>query len=61
MPSMVAQVTAMRYKAQHKSPQSLPRGGHTKFCNGKPHSSVGRAPEVKTRRSPVRFRLRVTN
>lgn len=30
---MVAQVTAIRYKAQHKSPLSLPRGGHTKFCN----------------------------
>lgn len=38
-PSMVAQVTAMRDKAQHKSPLSLPRGGYTKFRNGKSHSS----------------------
>lgn len=38
---MVAQVTAIRYKARHKnSPLSLPRGGYTKFRNGKPHSSV---------------------
>ena len=53
---MVAQVTAIRYKAQHKSPLSLPRGVKSKPCNGKPHSSVGRAV-CKTDASPVRVRL----
>lgn len=44
---MVAQVTAIRYKAQHKSPLSLPRGVESKFCNGKPSSSIGQIRPVK--------------
>lgn len=41
---MVAQVTAIRYKAQYKSPLSLPRGVESKIRNGKPYNSVGREP-----------------
>lgn len=57
---MVAQVTAIRYKAQLKSPLSLPRGVESKFCNGKPHSSVGRAA-CETGASPVRVRVCAAN
>ncbi len=37
---MVAQVTAIRYKAQHKSPLSLPRGVKSKPRNGRPDSII---------------------
>lgn len=40
---MVAQVTAIRYKAQHKSSLSLPQGVESKLCNGKPSSSIGQS------------------
>ena len=44
---MVTQVTSIRYKAQHKSPLSLPRGVEYKTCNGKPSSSIGQSRPAK--------------
>lgn len=47
---MVAQVTAIRYKAQHKSPLSLPRGVESKFAMGSHIAQLVERPAKQMRR-----------